>query len=86
MSCAVEAVRRKGMAIREAARIFGVPQTTLNARVNGASSKRGRPSHFIAEEENQLAELMDSCARSGIAISPRILHKVVVNAALRKGM
>ena len=86
ISCALEAVHRKKMTVAEAARTFGIPPSTLYARVNGRSSKRGRPCYFTIEQEANLEELIVSCANSGIALSPRILHKVVMNAAIRQGM
>ena len=84
ISCALEAVHQKKMTVAEAARTFGIPPSTLYARVNGRSSKRGRPCYFTIEQEANLEELIVSCANSGIALSPRILHKVVVNAATAK--
>ena len=86
ISCALKVVRKKEMGVRKAARVFGLKYETLRDRVNGATSKRGRPRHFTDEEEQELVSLTISCSDAGIALSKRIFFKVVMNAAIRKGI
>ena len=82
----IEAVHR-GMSIREAARTFKVPRTTLTQyegqRHHGG--KIGRPSLFSDEEEKLLAKLLIRFAEIGSPYNKNHLRTLILQLATGKG-
>ena len=73
INCAIDSVRKKELSIPRAAKAFGISYGTLWNRLRGKhTGKKGRPTHFSQDAEQQLADLAASCEKFGIALSKRI--------------
>ena len=67
MTRAMKAVQ-KGQSISQAARVFGVPKTTLYDRVSGRvqyGTNPGPQSYLNSKEEKELSSYLKHCARVG---------------------
>ena len=65
---AIQSVEEKGMKIRRAAELHGVPKSTLQDRISGRVQHGSRPgpiSYLTMEEEEELAGFLISCAEIG---------------------
>lgn len=70
MPNALHAVRKDGMSLREAARRFTVPRSSLYDRMKNPNPKRvGAPTKFPKEEEARLAEFLMECSDRGIPLN-----------------
>ena len=70
MGQALNAVAVKGVSVRRAALIYGVPKSTLGDRVSGrvqCGATCGREKYLTDEEEEDLATFIENCASVGYA-------------------
>lgn len=76
MQAAVVAVNENRFKIREAARHFGVPHSTLISKLKGRvplQRKMGRSTYFSTNEENLLVKYIIANAKKGIPINRQTL-------------
>ena len=70
MENAVQAYRNGQMSMREAAKRFGVAQSTLSTRVNGISLERlGRPTTLSEFTETLLVKMLITCNDIGFSLT-----------------
>jgi hypothetical protein len=88
MTAALEAVKG-GQSISQAARVYGVPKTTLHDRVSGKvvhGSNPGPQRYLNCQEESELGTYLKHCARVGYGKTRRDVLNIVQNAASEKGV
>jgi len=74
---ALNAVNNSSMKIREAARAFGVPKSTLADRVNGKKNKITSQTAFSEFTENLLVELIGHLSDIGFGLSKKLFLNLV---------
>ena len=88
MTRAMKAVQ-EGQSISQAARVFGVPKTTLYDRVSGRvqhGTNPGPQSYLNSKEEKELSSYLKHCARVGYGKTRRDVLTIVHTAASEKGV
>ena len=76
---AYEAIVSGGMSLRKAAEEYGIPRSTLHAKVQGKVAitvKSGVKKHLSDEEENRLVEFIAGCASIGYAKSRKEVQAI----------
>lgn len=80
MQAAIMAVKENRFKIREAARHFGVPHSTLISKLKGRvplQRKMGRSTYFTTNEDDLLVKYIIANAKKGIPINRRALLETV---------
>ena len=88
MTRAMKAVQ-EGQSISQAARVFGVPKTTLYDRVSGRvqhGTTPGPQSYLNSKEEKELSSYLKHCDRVGYGKTRRDVLTIVHTAAPEKGV
>jgi hypothetical protein len=88
MTAAPEAAKG-GQSIPQAARVYGVPKTTLHDRVSGKvvhGSNPGPQRYLNCQEESELGTYLKHCARVGYGKTRRDVLNIVQNATSEKGV
>ena len=81
---AYEAVVSGGMSLRKAAEEYGIPRSTLHAKVQGKVAlhvKSGAKKHLTDEEESKLVEFIAGCASVGYAKSRKEVQAIAQQIA-----
>ena len=86
---AYQAVIAGEMSLRKAAEEYGVPRSTLHAKVQGKvpiSVKSGAKKHLTDEEEERLVEFLAGCASIGYAKSCKEVMAIAQKKLLNVGI
>ena len=81
---AYEAIVSGGMSLRKAAEEYGIPRSTLHAKVQGKVAlhvKSGAKKHHTDEEESKLVEFIAGCASVGYAKSRKEVQAIAQQIA-----
>ena len=84
MKKAMEDVATKNKGLRQAAREYGVPATTLKRRIDNslpAEAKPGPSTALSKEEEDRLAKYIMTMAQMGFGLSPRDIRALAYEIA-----
>lgn len=80
MENALEAVKKKQLSIKAAAKAFAVPRTTLLYKINGRhpeERRMGPKTNLSSEEESVLINWMFKCAHKGFPVTKQQLLESV---------
>lgn len=79
LSAAMEAAKSKKLSVRAAARMYGIPATTLSDHLRGKSTKRyGGPSTVLThDEEKEIVIACQSLQKFGFPMTTQIVGKIV---------
>jgi len=83
---ALEAIKRQEMSVREAAKLYGVPRTTLQDRLNGAGDKDGRPTALSVAEEAEIVGMVKLLGIWGFPFTSTDLCHFVKSYLDKKGV
>ena len=84
MKKAMEDVAMKNKGLRQAAREYGIPATTLKRRIDNslpAEAKPGPTTALSKEEEDRLAKYIMTMAQMGFGLSPRDIRALAYEIA-----
>ena len=87
MEAALEAVRKGPISINKAAKLHGVPSTTLKDRLSGRvlhGSKPGPVKYLNEEEERALSDHLIKAAKTGYGKTRKQVKAIVENVAREK--
>jgi len=88
MKKAIEAVVTQEKSLRQAAREYGVPPTTLKRRIDTslpAEAKPGPSTVLSKEEEDRLAKYIITMAEMGFGLSPKDIRSLAYEIAESSG-
>lgn len=85
ISAAMEAVKTKRLTKHGAARMYGIPTSTLSDRLKNRKPERGRPTKFSMEEEAVLVDIMQKLAKLNIGLTKQALIKMLATMGKLKG-
>ena len=89
MKNAMEAVETTTCGVNEAARVYGVPATTLKDRVSGRvkhGTKSGPPKYLSDDEEKKLADFLKESSEVGFGKTRRDVLNIAESYAKQKGV
>ncbi|XP_065896174.1 uncharacterized protein [Dysidea avara] len=89
MKNAMEAVETTTCGVNEAARVYGVPATTLKDRVSGRvkhGTKSGPPKYLSDDEEKELADFLKESSEVGFGKTRRDILNIAESYAKQKGV
>ena len=86
---AYDAVVKQNFSIRRAAEEFGIPRSTLHDRVSGRvlpGCCSSPPKYLSSEEEDELAQFLQTCAEIGYARTRQQVMLIVQQVVDKKGL